>query len=147
MPCKPVRKDIPNTKHTDMKKLFTLAALIVALGATSVSAQSWRDGDRRDDDRRYADNRTYRDDRGEYSWKVIERRVWIPERRVRGIFGSRVIPGHYEIRRERVKVYHRDRNRGKDYNYGHSKKRWDKRDRDRCHDRDHRHDRDGRWYH
>jgi hypothetical protein len=36
-----------------------------------------------------------------------ERRVWIPEQRTRGIFGigSRTIPGHYEMRTERVKVY------------------------------------------
>lgn len=135
-----------------MKKLLTLAVFLSVLGATSVSGQTWRD----DDDRRYADNRTYRDDRGDYHWQVVERRVWIPERRVRGLFGTRVIPGHYEIRNERVKVYHRK----KHYPYGQAKKKWDRdrydrrdrdhRDRDyrdRCHDKDHRHDRDGRWYH
>ncbi|HEY0897143.1 MAG TPA: hypothetical protein VGE15_11375, partial [Sphingobacteriaceae bacterium] len=113
-----------------MKKLLTLAVFFTVLGATSVSGQTWRD-----DDRRYADNTTYRDDRGDYHWKVVERRVWIPERRVRGLFGSRVIPGHYEIRRDRVKVYHRS----KHYPYGQAKKKWDRgrdkhdrRDRDRC---------------
>lgn len=129
-----------------MKKLFTLAVLLVALGTTSVSAQTWRDDDRRYedsryDDRRYADNRTYRDNRGEYHWKVVERRVWIPERRVRGLFGTRVIPGHYEMRQERVKVYHRDRYRNRHIPYGQAKKKWN-RDHDRCNDRDHRHDRD-----
>ncbi len=128
-----------------MKKLLTLAVFFTVLGATSVSAQTWRD-----DDRRYADNQSYRDDRGDYHWQVVERRVWIPERRVRGLFGSRVIPGHYEIRKERVKVYHRN----KHYPYGQAKKnrdrgrdKHDRNHRDRCNDRSHRHDRDGRWYH
>jgi hypothetical protein len=132
-----------------MKKLFTLAVLLAALGATSVSAQTWRDDDRRyDDDPRYADNRSYRDARGEYHWQTVERRVWIPERRVRGLFGTRVIPGHYEMRHERIKVYHRQ-SRRHHMPYGQAKKRWDndRRDRDRCNDRDHHHDRDGRWYH
>lgn len=62
------------------------------------------------------DNTVYSDDRGEYRWETRERRVWIPEYRTRGIFGvgARTIPGHYEMRNERVKVYlrgDRDNNR------------------------------------
>ena len=57
-------------------------------------------------------NKTYEpgvfyDDRGEYRWQVVERRVWIPEYQTRGILGVgiRTIPGHYERRVDRVRVY------------------------------------------
>lgn len=86
-----------------------MAALFVALGATTSSAQN-RTRDRVNS--RITLPGVYEDDRGEYQWQTVERRVWIPERRTAGIFGigSRTIPGHYELRTERVKVYRRDRN-------------------------------------
>ena len=54
----------------------------------------------------------FNDGGGEYRWQVIERRVWIPEYQSRGIFGvgSRTIPGHYEMRTDRVKIYTNSRN-------------------------------------
>ena len=83
-----------------MKKIVLTLALIAAIGA--VKAQRYS----RDDIRRYDERGVYTDDRGDYHWQVIERRVWIPTHSVRGLFGSRTIPGHYEMRTERVKVYH-----------------------------------------
>lgn len=75
-------------------------ALFAAFGAASAQ---WYP---RDDGYRQYDERTvYRDNNGSYHWQVVERRVWIPTHRVGGIFG-RTIPGHYEIRRDRVKIYH-----------------------------------------
>ena len=86
-----------------MKKIFILAALFAALGTTNSQAQY------RDDQTVWGpnDNTIYRDERGEYRWEIRERRVWIPERYTTGVFGigSRRIPGHYEMRQERVKVY------------------------------------------
>ncbi|HEY1025155.1 MAG TPA: hypothetical protein VGE26_08330 [Sphingobacteriaceae bacterium] len=122
-----------------MRKLFTIAAFMVALGATAAQAQTWRG----DDHRRYEDNRVYRDNRGEYSWRVVERRVWIPEYRKKTIFGTKVIPGHYEIRRDRVKVYNRDRYRRHPHGMppGQRKKWEDRHDRN---DRDYGKDRDNR---
>lgn len=86
-----------------MKRIIILIALFAALGTTDSLAQYrqeptiWGSND----------NTVYRDDRGEYRWEMRERRVWIPEYYTRGIFGvgSRRVPGHYEMRRERVKVY------------------------------------------
>ena len=80
-----------------------MLALFVALIANAAIAQN------RDE----IVNRTYEpgvfndDQGGEYRWQVVERRVWIPEYQTRGIFGigSRTIPGHYEMRSERIKVY------------------------------------------
>lgn len=83
-----------------MKKILLTAALFVAFGAASAQ---WSPRD--NDYRRYDERSVYRDNNGSYHWQVVERRVWIPTHRVGGIFG-RTIPGHYEIRRDRIKVYH-----------------------------------------
>lgn len=134
-----------------MRKFFITLTLFAALGVSSVNAREYPDRDRII--RTYDDNRIYRDERGEYHWQVIEREVWIPARRVGTILGSRVIPGHYERRQQRVKVYHRqsrydyDRyNRGRNRHPhgmppGQRKKYDDRYDNDR---RDNRRD-DGRW--
>lgn len=86
-----------------MKKILIILALFAASGTMSAQAQYrqaepvWGAND----------GSIYRDDRGEYRWEIRERRVWVPEYRTRGVFGigSRTIPGHYEMRRERVKIY------------------------------------------
>jgi len=99
-----------------MKKAIILVALFVALGTTNSQAQYrqeqtvWGLSDRRSNDRN-----VYRDDRGEYRYEMRERRVWIPEYRTGGIFGvgGRRVPGHYEMRNERVKVYTRQNNQNK----------------------------------
>jgi len=91
-----------------MKKLIILAILFAALGTTKTQAQYrqqqtvWGQNDQQ----------VYRDDRGEYRYEIRERRVWIPEYRTAGIFGigSRRVPGHYEMRNERVRVYKRQNN-------------------------------------
>ncbi|MDP3468186.1 MAG: hypothetical protein Q8S11_07610 [Daejeonella sp.] len=88
-----------------MKKLIILAILFAALGTTKTQAQYrqvqtvWGQ----------TDQKVYRDNRGEYRYEIRERRVWIPEYRTAGIFGigSRRVPGHYEMRNERVRVYTR----------------------------------------
>lgn len=93
-----------------MRKIILMAALFVALGATTVNAQYTN---RDQTERRTTEPGVYQDDRGEYQWQTVEHRVWIPERRTAGIFGigSRIIPGHYEIRTDRVKRYlNQDRN-------------------------------------
>ncbi|WP_207425480.1 hypothetical protein [Pedobacter sp. SYSU D00535] len=129
-----------------MKKLALTLALVAALGAVA-TAQPYP----RDDVRRYDDRNIYRDNRGEYHWQVVERRVWVPTQRIgSGIFG-RVIPGHYEVRRDRVKVYHgRGRHphgmppgQRKKY-YDRDDRRWNDRDDDRWDDRDERWERDRR---
>lgn len=86
-----------------MKKVIILVILFAALGTTDTKAQYrqeqtiWGQNDQN----------VYRDDRGEYRYEMRERRVWIPEYQTAGIFGigSRRIPGHYEMRNERVRVY------------------------------------------
>ncbi|MEO8796214.1 MAG: hypothetical protein ABI390_12155, partial [Daejeonella sp.] len=84
--------------------------LFVALGATTASAQYSSKSTQTT--RRVTEPGVYQDERGEYQWQTVEHRVWIPQRRTAGIFGigSRTIPGHYEMRTDRVKVYRRDRN-------------------------------------
>ena len=99
-----------------MKKAIILVALFAALGTTTSQAQSrqdqtvWGSNDQRSNDRN-----VYSDDRGEYRYETRERRVWVPEYRTGGILGvgGRRVPGHYEMRNERVKVYTRqnDQNR------------------------------------
>lgn len=99
-----------------MKKAIILVALFAALGTTTSQAQYrqdqtvWGSNDQRSNDRN-----VYSDDRGEYRYETRERRVWVPEYRTGGIFGvgGRRVPGHYEMRNERVKVYTRqnDQNR------------------------------------
>lgn len=86
-----------------MKRVIILVALFAALGTTNTQAQYRQDQTVWGSN----DNTVYRDERGEYRWEIRERRVWIPEYRTAGIFGigSRRIPGHYEMRRERVKAY------------------------------------------
>ncbi len=86
-----------------------MLALFAALIASNASAQN----------REEVINRTYEpgiynDERGEYRWQVIERRVWIPEYQTRGVLGvgRRIIPGHYEMRTDRVKVYINDSRNG-----------------------------------
>lgn len=88
-----------------MKRIFTLLILFVALGVSTSKAQYTRDNNE-NETRRYEPG-VYQDDRGEYRWQTVERRVWIPEYRTPGIFGigSRIIPGHYEMRTSRVRVY------------------------------------------
>lgn len=86
-----------------MKKILIILALFAATGTITVQAQYrqtptvWGAND----------GSIQRDERGEYRWEMRERRVWIPEQRSRGILGigGRTIPGHYEMRSERVKVY------------------------------------------
>ena len=86
-----------------MKKILIILALFAASGTMTTQAQYrqtetvWGAND----------GTIQRDERGEYRWEMRERRVWIPEYRTRGVLGvgSRTIPGHYEMRRERVKVY------------------------------------------
>ncbi len=91
-----------------MKKILIILALFAASGTMSAQAQ-------------YRETQTVwgandgtiqRDERGEYRWEMRERRVWIPEYRTRGILGvgGRTIPGHYEMRNERVKVYLNENN-------------------------------------
>lgn len=93
-----------------MKKILIILALFAASGTITAQAQYrqtetvWGAND----------GSIQRDERGEYRWEMRERRVWIPEQRTRGILGvgGRTIPGHYEMRRERVKVYlERDNNK------------------------------------
>ena len=100
-----------------------MMAFFAALGASSVYAGN---PDRDRIIRRYDERGVYQDSRGEYHWQVIEREVWIPERRVGTVLGTRVIPGHYEVRQQRIKVYHntgrynneRYYDRGKQYQKG-----------------------------
>ena len=75
-----------------MKKLFF--TMLMAVSISAVSAQ----------------DKTYRDDNGDYHYETKDQQVWIPEQRTAGIFGvgGRTIPGHYETRRDQLKVYHND---------------------------------------
>ncbi len=99
-----------------MKKILIILALFAASGTITAQAQYrqtetvWGAND----------GSIQRDERGEYRWEMRERRVWIPEQRTRGILGvgGRTIPGHYETRRERVKVY-LDRDNNKKNKKGH----------------------------
>ena len=86
-----------------MKRVIILLTLFAALGTTNTQAQYRQDQPVWGQN----DQTIYQDERGEYRWEMRERRVWIPEYRTAGIFGigSRRIPGHYEMRRERAKVY------------------------------------------
>jgi hypothetical protein len=91
-----------------MKRIFTLLILFVALGVSTSQAQYTRNNNENEKETRRYEPGVYQDERGEYRWQTIERRVWIPEYRTPGIFGigSRTIPGHYEVRStNRVKVY------------------------------------------
>lgn len=85
-----------------MKKSFYLLALFAALTANSAIAQN-----RGEVRNRYYERGSYNDDRGDYRWQVVERRVWVPGYRTQGVFGigGRNVPGHYETRTERVRVY------------------------------------------
>lgn len=69
----------------------------------------------------YEEGKVYQDERGSYHYETRERRVWVPEQRTRGIFGTRVEPGHYETIREQVKIYHNRSNRYGDDGYNNSK--------------------------
>lgn len=125
-----------------MKKILLTMALFAAIGA--VSAQS----NRNDNCQRYDEREVFQDHNGSYHWQVSEQRVWIPTQRVGGSIFGRTIPGHYETRTDRQKIYHYDNNR-----YGRSKhphgmppgqrkkyamnQRWDDSRRDN--------DRDRRW--
>lgn len=90
-----------------MRKFLLSLAFFVALGASSVYADRNPAKDRIVN--RYDERAVYRDSRGLYHWQIIEREIWVPARRVAGLFGPRIIRGHYEIRRQRVKVYHSNR--------------------------------------
>lgn len=98
-----------------MRRILLLAVLFVALGTTTSSAQYSSSRDRVE--RRVTEPGIYQDDRGSYQWQTVERRVWIPERRTSGVFGigSRRIPGHYEMRTQRVKVYRNSNDRNGRY--------------------------------
>jgi len=120
-----------------MKKILIILALFAASGTMSTQAQYrqtqtvWGAND----------GTVYRDDRGEYRWEMRERRVWIPEYRTRGILGvgARTVPGHYEMRNERVKVYLQSKKNKKDHPHGMppgQRKKMDKRDGDRYESRD-----------
>ncbi|MBC8052521.1 MAG: hypothetical protein H7Y13_05615 [Sphingobacteriaceae bacterium] len=87
-----------------MRKFLFSLVFFAALGTSSVYAD--RNPERDRIIRRYDERNVYYDSRGEYHWQVIEREVWIPERRVRTVIGTRVIPGRYEVRAQRIKVYH-----------------------------------------
>jgi hypothetical protein len=124
-----------------MKKILIILALFAASGTMTTQAQNrqtpsvWSAND----------GNVQRDDRGEYRWEMRERRVWIPEQRTRGIFGvgSRTIPGHYEMRTERVKVYSNSKNNKKGHPHGMppgQRKKMDKRYDDRYESRDRRYD-------
>lgn len=125
-----------------MKKILIILALFAASGTISAQAQYrqtetvWGAND----------GSVYRDDRGEYRWEMRERRVWIPEYRTRGILGvgARTIPGHYEMRNERVKVYLNGGGKNKkDHPHGMppgQRKKMDKRYDDRYESRDRRDD-------
>jgi hypothetical protein len=147
----------------NMRRILLLAALFVALGASTSSAQ-YNNRDR-ENTRVIAESKVYTDDRGEYTWQTVERRVWIPERRTSGVFGigSRTIPGHYETRTERIKSYRRDNDRNTRYGDqrtqrkgwegkhphgmppGQRKKLENRRDDDRYDNRDDRYDRNDRY--
>lgn len=104
-----------------MRKLVLTLAFIAALGASSVYAD--RNPGRDRIIRRYDEQGVFQDSRGTYHWQVIEREVWVPQHRVGTIFGTRTIPGHYEVRRQRIKVYHNSRynpyhDRNNQYNKG-----------------------------
>ncbi|MEJ6980343.1 hypothetical protein WG906_07770 [Pedobacter sp. P351] len=90
-----------------MKRLIYMLAVFAALTANSAMAQN-----REQVVSRTYESGTYSDERGEYRWQLIEKRVWIPEYQTRGILGIgvRTIPGHYEMRTDRVKVYTNGRN-------------------------------------
>ena len=142
-------------KNNRMRKFLIMAALFVALGATTSSAQN---NNRDRVNSRVTLPGVYEDDRGEYQWQTVERRVWIPERRTGGIFGigSRTIPGHYEMRTERVKVYRNGNRNSRDVDHrkgwegkhphgmppGQRKKLENQRYENRSHDRSDRYDHD-----
>lgn len=100
-----------------------MVAVFAALTANSAMAQYNRD----QVISRTFESGVYSDERGEYRWQLIEKRVWIPEYQTRGILGIgvRTIPGHYEMRTDRVKVYtngsggYNDSNNGRKGNHPH----------------------------
>ena len=102
-----------------MRKMVYLLAVFAALTANSAYAQY----NREEVVSRTYEPGVYSDDRGEYRWQIIEKRVWIPEYRTRGILGigERVIPGHYEMRTDRIKIY---TNGSRDGRYGDGGKGW-----------------------
>lgn len=94
-----------------------LLTLFVALGAATMNkatAQRVNLPGIFTGNRGYEEGKVYEDERGTYHYETRERRVWVPEQRTRGIFGTRIEPGHYETIREQVKIYH---NRNNDYGY------------------------------
>lgn len=96
-----------------VKKVLTGMFLFAALGIYEANAQLQV----YIEPVKYANNVNNYDDN--YHYETRERRVWIPEQRVPGLFGigTRTIPGHYEIRTERIKVY--------DNQYNKSSKGWE----------------------
>ena len=98
-----------------------MLALFVAIGATAANTAHAQQVNIpevfRGATRGYENGKVYQDDRGTYHYETRERRVWVPEQRTRGIFGTRVTPGHYETIREQVKVYHNRNNRYGDDRY------------------------------
>ncbi|HXI00771.1 MAG TPA: hypothetical protein VNI52_10935 [Sphingobacteriaceae bacterium] len=110
-----------------MNKKAIMLSLFVTLGAATIDNASAQQvnlpeilrGNRVDE------SKVYQDDRGTYHYETRERRVWVPEQRTRGVFGTRTEPGHYETIREQVKIYHNrnnDRNdrNNRDNDYGDS---------------------------
>ena len=86
-----------------MKRILYMLVVFAALTTNPAAAQYNRD----EIISRTYEPGVYTDERGEYRWQVVERRVWIPEYQTRGILGIgvRTIPAHYEMRTDRTKVY------------------------------------------
>lgn len=118
-----------------MRKIIVLIVLFAAIGTIETKGQYRRQQTVWNN--RYDDG-VFRDHRGSYRWEVRERRVWVPEYRTAGIFGigSRRVPGHYEMRTERVKVYSNNKRFKKSHPHGKPPGQ-----RKKHHDRD----RDYRW--
>jgi len=102
-----------------MQRTIFILVFILCLGTITASAQNREDRVVR----RYDGKEIYQDSQGDIHWQTIEHKVWVTEYRTGGVFGigSRTVPAHYEIRTERVKIYH-DRNYG---NNNYDKKGWE----------------------
>lgn len=93
-----------------MRRIMLMVPLFVALGATAKSETYTS----RSTEKRIDAQGAYHNGHDDYYWETVERRVWVPSSRTRFGIDIRIIPGHYEVRREKVKVY---RPRHDDYYY------------------------------
>ena len=104
-----------------MLRKTKIIVLFVALGAAfslSADAQINTSLPQIFGSKQYDENKIYQDENGTYRYETREKRVWVPEQESTGIFGTRVVPGHYETVREQVKVYTNRNNRnGSDGGY------------------------------